>query len=73
MENFLANIADILDAETELTPDMRLDTVEGWDSLTVVSMLAMINVEYGKTMRFTDFKGAVTFQDLYDIVQKHEV
>lgn len=70
MDNFLENIADILDTDKELQPDMRLDSVEGWDSLSVVSMLAMINVEYGKTMHVADFKGAVTFQDLYDIVQK---
>lgn len=71
MDNFLANIADILDTDEKLQPDMRLDAVEGWDSLTVVSMLAMINVEYGKTMRYADFKGAVTFADLYDIIQKY--
>lgn len=70
MEKFLKNIMDILDTEQEVRPETSLDSVEEWDSLTIVSLLAMVNVEYGKTLRMSDFAGAVTFQDLYDIVMK---
>ncbi len=70
MENFLKNIRNILDTEQELKPETRLDSIEEWDSLSVVSTLAMVNVEYGKIMKMSDFKEAVTFQDLYDIINK---
>lgn len=70
MENFLQKVMDILDTEQEISPETRLDTIEEWDSLSVISLLAMVNVDYGKTMRVSDFKGAVTFQDLYDIILK---
>ena len=70
MDNFLKKVMDILDTEQEISAETRLDTIEEWDSLSVISLLAMVNVDYGKTMRVSDFKGAVTFQDLYDIIMK---
>lgn len=70
MDKFLENIMDILDTEHKIEAETRLDTIEEWDSLSIISLLAMVNVEYGKTMRVADFKGAVTFQDLYDIIMK---
>ena len=70
MESFFENVADLLDTEQKIMPEMRLDSVGEWDSLTVVSFLAMVNVEYGKTMRVVDFAHAETFQDLYDIIMK---
>ena len=68
MEKFLKNVMEILDIEKKIEPETRLDAIEEWDSLSIVSLLAMVNVEYGKTMRVSDFKEAVTFQDLYDII-----
>ena len=68
MEKFLKNVMEILDIEKKIEPETRLDAIEEWDSLSIVSLLAMVNVEYGKTMRVSDFKEAVTFQYLYDII-----
>ena len=68
MEKFLKNVMEILDIEKKIEPETRLDAIEEWDSLSIVSLLAMVNVEYRKTMRVSDFKEAVTFQYLYDII-----
>ncbi len=70
MDKFMENIIEILDVEQEITPETRLDSIEEWDSLSIVSLLAMVNVEYGKTMRMSDFKDAETFKDLFDIIDK---
>lgn len=68
MENFLENITELLDSTTTITPEMRLEEVGEWDSMNIISFLAMVDVEYGKTMKVADFKGAKTFGDLYTIV-----
>ncbi len=70
MDKFMENIIEILDIDQEITPETRLDSIEEWDSLSIVSLLAMVNVEYGKVMRMSDFKGAETFKDLFDIIEK---
>lgn len=71
MEKFLQKVADILEMDGNLTPDTKYSQLENWDSLAVVSTLAMINIEYGKKMRAVDFQGAETLGELYDIIQKH--
>ncbi len=70
MEKFLENIADIIDSEKEILPETRLEDIEEWDSLSIVSFLAMANVEYGKNLRKVDFAGAETIRDLYDILMR---
>ena len=64
----MEKVMEILDTEQTIEADTRLDTIEEWDSLSIISLLAMVNVDYGKTMRVSDFKGAATFRDLYDII-----
>ena len=68
MDKFLENMIDLLDTETEILPETHLDAIEEWDSLSIVSFLAMVDVEYGKTMRAAQFKDAQTIGDLYRLV-----
>ena len=42
-ETFLEKMADILDAEEEISFDTELSGLEEWDSLSIVSYIAMAN------------------------------
>lgn len=68
MEKFLENLAEILETETILTPDTKLDELIEWDSLGLVSFAAMVDAEYGKALVFDDLKSAETVHDLYLLV-----
>lgn len=68
MDDFLQKVEDILETEESLTADMELTAVENWDSLSIISFLAMVDIEYDKVMKFADFKEAKTFGDLYQLV-----
>lgn len=70
MDKFMEKLEEILDTEKELTPQTRLSEIEEWDSLSIISFLAMANVEYGKSLRKADFAGAETLQDLYDTIMR---
>lgn len=70
MDKFLALVEDLLETDRKLTADMEYTRTGEWDSLTIISFLAMINIEYNKTLRVADFKAAKTFSDLYEIVDK---
>ena len=59
------------DVETDaLTPETEFKQVEGWNSLVALSVIAMIDEEYDVTVKGNDITGAVTIQDLYNIVEK---
>lgn len=70
MDKFLKLIAELMETEMELTPETEYRKMEEWDSLTVISFLAMVDVEYDKTLRVADVRDTHTLQDLYDVVQK---
>ena len=63
-------VADLLETKQKLSPEMEYRSFESWDSLTVISFLAMVDVEYNKKMRMADVKDTKTFQELYDAVQQ---
>lgn len=68
-EEFLNRMADILDAENDVTMDAVLADIEEWDSLSVVSYVAMANTSYGKKVNAKDVREAVTIQDLYNLLK----
>lgn len=68
-ELFLERMSDILDAEDEITMDTVLDDIEEWDSLSVVSYVAMANTSCGKRVEPKVVRQAETIRDLYELLQ----
>ena len=62
-------MTEILDAEDEVTMATELDSLEEWDSLSVVSYVAMANAACGRKIEVKKVCDAVTLQDLYDMLQ----
>ena len=65
---------DVLDTEMDLTMDTSLSDIEEWDSLSVVSFLAVVkklNNKTGKKHSDVNVKmvqGARTIQDLFNLL-----
>lgn len=68
VEKFLELLVEVLDTETEFTMDTVLETIEEWDSLSIVSFAAMADIEYGKKIVASDIKKAQIVKDLYNLV-----
>ena len=68
-DDFLERMADILDVEDEITLDTNLSELDEWDSLSIVSYVAMANAACGKKVDVKSVREAVTIQDLYDLLQ----
>ena len=68
-ETFLEKMADILDAEDEISFDTELSGLEEWDSLSIVSYIAMANASCGMKVDVKKVREAVTIGDLYDLLQ----
>ena len=68
-DDLLERMAEILDAEDEISLDMNLSELEEWDSLSIVSYVAMANASCGKKVDIKKVREAVTIQNLYDLLQ----
>ena len=68
MNDFCTKIAEILDAEAVTENDVLGDFQE-WDSLSVLSTIAMLDAEYGVNVTAMDLKDVQTVADLWNLTQ----
>ena len=67
MDSFFQRAAEILEIET-ISDDVILRDCEAWDSLTALSLVAMIDRDCKVSISADDLMRAVTAGDLYRIV-----
>ena len=65
---FYQRLAEILDVEEVKADDMLKDFDE-WDSLSVLSVLAMADSKYGVAIRAEEIRSVVTAADLAGLVE----
>jgi acyl carrier protein len=65
---FYQRLAEILDAE-EVSPENALRDFDGWDSLAVLSVLAMADAKYGVSIKADEIRAVVTAEDLAKLVE----
>jgi len=63
----LALIEEALDTEEGiLTPETVLDEIDSWDSIAALSLIAMMDDNFGKTLSGKEIKALVTVGDILD-------
>lgn len=70
IKEFIEHFAEQFD-DTELslfTPETVFHELDEYSSLIALSIIAMIDEEYGITIGGNEMKSSVTIQDLFDIV-----
>ena len=68
MNEFLKQIAGILEVP-EVKEGDDLKAFPQWDSLSVLSVIAMLDASYGGNLRAADFGPIKTAGDLWSLVQ----
>ena len=65
---FYQRLAEILDVE-EVKPENVLKDFDGWDSLAILSVLAMADAKYGVSVKAEEIRSVVTAEDLARLVE----
>ena len=68
MNEFLKQIATILEVE-EVKETDELKAFPQWDSLAVLSVIAMLDSNYGVNLQAADFTPVKSAADLWTVVQ----
>ena len=71
IKEFIEHFAEQFD-ETELsefTPETVFHELEEYSSLIALSIIAMVDEEYGVTIGANEMSASVTIQDLFDTVK----
>ena len=71
IENFINELKDALEIEDknkEITVETDLRYVEEYDSLSVLSIIAMIDKNFGKQIPSSDFTKVTTVKSLINLI-----
>lgn len=69
MEKLENSLKDILEIE-EINDNDLLEDFDGWDSLAIISITALANSDFNKTLTFADIKNAKTVKGLKELICK---
>jgi len=72
-EDFINELKDALeieDEDQEITLETNLKELEEYDSLSVLSIIAMIDKNFGKQISSADFAKVTTVKSLMDLIGK---
>ena len=70
MQTFLEKLADLLGVEPdEVQPESRLDSFDEWDSLGALTVVSMIDEDYGVTVMSEELSRLATAGELWLAVQ----
>lgn len=68
--DFKVKLEECLEVERELSLDENFKELEEWDSLAVLTVLAMINEEYDVTISRDMLEKVNTVKELWGVIQE---
>ncbi len=74
IKEFIENFADQFDDTdiSEIKPETVMRDMDEWSSMIGLSLLNMVDNEYGVQLTFDELRHAITVQNLFDIVEKKQ-
>ncbi len=71
-EKFLENVIEILEIEdaSGINDSTRFRELDEWDSLNALSIISMVDEEFGITISKKEMKSAETLGELYNLIQE---
>lgn len=71
LNEFVAHFAEQFEETdaSEFTPATKYHELDEWSSLVGLSIIAMVDEEYGVALKGNDVKSSVTIEDLFNVVK----
>lgn len=72
LNDFVANFAEQFDDTdvSEINASTKFRELEEWSSLTGMSVIAMVKMQYGKAITGAEIRACETVEDLFMLVEK---
>lgn len=70
MEKFIKLFGEALEREDEIKMEDNFRDYEEWDSITYLTVIAMLDEEYGVQIEEAEFQKLRTVEDLYNACTK---
>lgn len=71
-QEFIEQLVDILQLETELSETTNLKDLEEWDSMAYLGVMSLFDMEFGKNISTSEMKSISTVNDLVQLAELSE-
>lgn len=69
-EKKISLLADVMEIDAaDLKPETRLSDLEAWDSIAILSFIAMMDDEFNKVVKGTVVRSQQTISDLMNLME----
>ena len=74
LQGFVKHIADQFDETDaiEFKSELEFKKLDDWSSMIALSIIAMVDEEYGITIKGDDIRKSETIKDLFDIINEYK-
>ena len=72
-QEVLAMMAEAFSETSPLTPSMRRDDVDGWDSMGALMLMAELDERFGLQLDAEESRGMQVVSDLFAYLRRHGV
>lgn len=74
IKEFIQNFADLFDVTPieSITPETVFHNLDEYSSIIALSIIAMVDEEYGVALSGNEMKAAVTIEDLFNTVKSKQ-
>ena len=74
IKEFIQNFADLFEVTPieSITPETVFHNLDEYSSIIALSIIAMVDEEYGVALSGNEMKAAVTIEDLFNIVKSKQ-
>lgn len=74
MKDFIENFKEILDEpeEINLSPETTFKDIDEWDSLTNLSLMAMVDSDYNVKLNADEINNSNTLLDLFNLIKSKQ-
>jgi acyl carrier protein len=71
ISNFLQKLSNVFDETdiSDLKPETIFRDIEEWDSLTALTLIAMVDEEYSVKLTGDDIKSSKTLNDIFEVIK----
>lgn len=67
-ELFLQRFADAIERDEEINPDDEFRNYEEWDSLASLSLVSMLDDEYGLNISYNELEKMKTVKNIFNFI-----
>ena len=69
IKEFIEKFSEAIECETALSPNTEFHNLEEWSSLAYLSVIALLDEEYGVQIEMNEFRNIRTIEELYKKVE----